>query len=102
MQYGHPVGGCGIWPIMLRTLNWITNPVAVLDIILYKKVFRIEIESIKTTGRRIDRTPIVKLKSVPEQILIYTKLQPPSRLVCALRTEQNDENDNQPRSSIVF
>jgi hypothetical protein len=38
------VGGCGIWLVILRTLNWITNPVAVLDIILYKKVFRIEID----------------------------------------------------------
>ena len=44
---GQPVGGCGIWIIVRRTVNGITNPVVVLDIILYKKIFKIEIDVYK-------------------------------------------------------
>ena len=49
--------------------------------------------SIKTTGRHTDRTPMVSVKKAPEEIVIYTKLQPVPQLVCVLRTEQNDVND---------
>ena len=78
------MGGCGIWLVILRTLNWITNPVAVLDMILHKKVFRIETDVDKDNW-----TPYCSATNCINEIsvrtyTIYTKLQPAPQLVYAL------------------
>jgi hypothetical protein len=80
---GQPVGGCGIWLVILRPRNWITNPVAVLDIILYKKVFRFEIGVDKDSWTPYwPDTNVISEISVRTDINIYQVTASASACLC--------------------